>query len=39
MEGKVTEFLNCTVGELLEENARNFPDRDALIYSDRDLGI
>jgi fatty-acyl-CoA synthase len=33
----VAEFLNCTVGELLEETARKYPDRDALIYSDRDL--
>jgi len=31
------EFLNCTVGGLLEEIARKYPDRDALIYSDRDL--
>jgi fatty-acyl-CoA synthase len=33
----VEEFLNCTVGELLEETARRHPDRDALVYSDRDL--
>jgi fatty-acyl-CoA synthase len=31
------EFLNCTVGGLLEETARKYPERDALIYSDRDL--
>jgi fatty-acyl-CoA synthase len=37
MEAKVTEFLNCTVGELLDENARKNPERDALVYSDRDL--
>jgi fatty-acyl-CoA synthase len=37
MEGEVKEFLNYTVGELLEENARNYPDREALVYSDRDL--
>ncbi len=33
----MTEFFHCTVGDLLEETARKFPDRDALIYSDRDL--
>ena len=33
----MTEFLHCTVGGLLEETARKYPDRDALIYSDRDL--
>jgi fatty-acyl-CoA synthase len=37
MEAEVMEFLNCTVGELLEENALKYPDRDALVYSDRDL--
>ena len=37
MEDEVVEFFDCTVGELLEENARKHPDRDALIYSDRDL--
>jgi fatty-acyl-CoA synthase len=31
------EFLNCTVGGLLEETAQKYPDRDALVYSDRDL--
>ena len=31
------ELFDCTVGELLEENARKYPDRDALVYSDRDL--
>jgi len=33
----VTEFLHCTVGGLLEETARKYSARDALIYSDRDL--
>jgi fatty-acyl-CoA synthase len=37
MEAEVTEFLHCTVGELLEENAARYPERDALVYSDRDL--
>jgi fatty-acyl-CoA synthase len=37
MEDEVTKFFNCTVGSLLEETARKYPDRDALIYSDRDL--
>jgi fatty-acyl-CoA synthase len=37
MEDEVTKFFNCTVGGLLEEIARKYPDRDALIYSDRDL--
>lgn len=31
------EFFDCTVGELLEEMARKYPDREALVYSDRDL--
>ncbi len=31
------EFFDCTVGELLEEMAREHPDREALVYSDRDL--
>ncbi|MBN1566843.1 MAG: AMP-binding protein [Acidobacteria bacterium] len=31
------EFFDCTVGELLEETARTHPDREAIIYSDRDL--
>jgi fatty-acyl-CoA synthase len=31
------DFFHCTVGDLLEENARKHPDRAALIYSDRDL--
>jgi fatty-acyl-CoA synthase len=31
------EFFECTVGELLEEMARKYPDREAVIYSDRDL--
>jgi fatty-acyl-CoA synthase len=33
----VTEFLYTTIGRLLEKTARDYPDRDALIYSDRDL--
>ena len=33
----MVEFFDCTVGELLEETARKHPDRDALVYSDRDL--
>jgi len=33
----MTEFFHCTVGGLLEETAQKFPDRDALVYSDRDL--
>jgi fatty-acyl-CoA synthase len=37
LEDEVAEFFNCTVGELLEEMAREHPDHDALIYSDRDL--
>jgi fatty-acyl-CoA synthase len=37
MEETVTEFFHCTVGDLLEQTARKYPDRDALIYSDRDL--
>jgi fatty-acyl-CoA synthase len=37
MEDEAVELFDCTVGELLEENARKYPDRDALIYSDRDL--
>ncbi len=37
MEVEVKEFLNYTVGGLLEENALKYPDRDALVYSDRDL--
>jgi fatty-acyl-CoA synthase len=37
MEDEVREFLNCTVGEMLEENARQYADREALVYSDRDL--
>jgi fatty-acyl-CoA synthase len=37
MEAEVRDFINCTVGELLEENAHKYPDRDALVYSDRDL--
>jgi fatty-acyl-CoA synthase len=36
-EDEVTSFFHCTVGELLEETARKYPDHDALIYSDRDL--
>jgi fatty-acyl-CoA synthase len=35
--GEVTKYLQCTVGDLLEQNALNYPDRPALIYSDRDL--
>lgn len=31
------EFLQCTVGDLLEQTARRHPDRPAIIYSDRDL--
>lgn len=31
------EFLNCTVGDLLLENARKYPEHEALVYSDRDL--
>lgn len=31
------EFFDCTVGELLEETARKHPDREAIVYSDRDL--
>jgi fatty-acyl-CoA synthase len=37
VEAEVTEFLHCTVGGLLEATARKYPDRDALVYSDRDL--
>jgi fatty-acyl-CoA synthase len=37
MEAEVRDFINCTVGELLEENAHKYPDREALVYSDRDL--
>jgi fatty-acyl-CoA synthase len=37
MEAGVSEYLNYTVGELLEQNARDYPDREALVYSDRDL--
>ncbi len=33
----MAEFFHCTVGGLLEETAQKFPDRDALVYSDRDL--
>ncbi len=33
----MVESIACTVGDLLEENARKRPDHDALIYSDRDL--
>jgi fatty-acyl-CoA synthase len=33
----VPKLFHCTVAELLEENARKYPDRDALIYSDKDL--
>ena len=33
----MTTFFNCTVGGLLEEIAQKHPDRDALVYSDRDL--
>jgi fatty-acyl-CoA synthase len=36
-EAEVAEFLNCTVGSLLEEIAQKHPNRDALVYSDRDL--
>jgi fatty-acyl-CoA synthase len=37
LEDDVVEFFDCTVGELLEEMAREYPDREALVYSDRDL--
>jgi fatty-acyl-CoA synthase len=37
LEDSVVEFFDCTVGELLEEMAREHPDREALVYSDRDL--
>jgi fatty-acyl-CoA synthase len=37
MEDEVTTFFDCTVGGLLDEITRKYPDRDALIYSDRDL--
>lgn len=33
----MAEFLNCTVGGLLDEVAQKYPERDALVYSDRDL--
>jgi len=33
----VSDFLDCTVGGLLEQTARAFPDQPALIYSNRDL--
>jgi fatty-acyl-CoA synthase len=36
-EDAVEGFFHCTVGELLEAMARKYPNRDALIYSDRDL--
>jgi fatty-acyl-CoA synthase len=37
VEEDVVELFDCTVGELLEETARKYPDREAIIYSDRDL--
>ncbi|HBT19820.1 MAG TPA: AMP-binding protein [Peptococcaceae bacterium] len=33
----MTKFFNITLGELLEENAKKYPDREALVYSDRNL--
>jgi fatty-acyl-CoA synthase len=33
----MSPFLNCTVGEILAENARKNPHGEALVYSDRDL--
>jgi fatty-acyl-CoA synthase len=33
----VSQFLSCTVGDLLEAQARSNPDHDALVYSSRDL--
>jgi fatty-acyl-CoA synthase len=37
VEDEAVEFFDCTVGELLEEMARKYPEREALVYSDRDL--
>ena len=33
----MAEFLNYTLGELLERNAKRDPHREAMVYSDRDL--
>lgn len=33
----MSEVLNFTMGGLLEDTARRFPDQDALVYPDRDL--
>jgi len=33
----MARFLEKTLGELLEINAKNYPHREALVYSDRDL--
>ena len=33
----MSDFFNCTIGELLENTARAHPDELALIYSNRDL--
>ncbi len=33
------ELLNHTLGSILEENARNYPDKEFLIYPDRELRL
>jgi len=33
----MTKFFNITLGELLEENAKKYPHREALVYADRDF--
>ncbi len=35
----MTEKLQLTLGQLLEDTARRFPDRDALVYPDRGLRL
>lgn len=33
----MTQFFDLTLGELLEENVHKYPDRESIVYSDRNL--
>ncbi len=33
----MNNMIEKTIGQILEENAQNYPDRDFVVYSDRDL--
>lgn len=33
----MAEFIELTIGQLLDDIARRYPDRDALVYPDRDI--